>query len=243
MILKKLNEAIKLLFKDKVLLTLGMFPVLIGIGLYTLLGAKLYNFAMGEGQAYIQGKLGDGAGASVLYWVLFMIFFVLLFFIVNWTFVMIVSVLASPFNDLISSRVEKNILGTISKDEKFSISKLLKNFVKIAWNELKKVIFILFLTLLSGIFSLIPPLAPITFLLSALLLTIQFVDYSWSRHDYNVGRCIRDILSNLFSYTLGGVLFLFFMAIPGLNLLMLPVAVIFFTLIFVEKNKKSLTNV
>ena len=79
-----------------------------GLALYFFLGAKLYQLVMVYGRGKIEGFIGDGSGASFVYWALFILFMATLFFVVNWTFVMVVSVLPAPFNDAISARVERS---------------------------------------------------------------------------------------------------------------------------------------
>ena len=94
-VFSNLSRAVKILFSDKVILLLGSVPVITGTLLYVFLGQKLYNLVMVKGQAMIQERIGDGSGASIIYWALLAIFSILLFFIVNWTFVMVVSIFAS----------------------------------------------------------------------------------------------------------------------------------------------------
>lgn len=232
-------RALSLIFKDKMLLMLSFVPLIIGTVLYSFIGSWFYKFVMGRGEAYIQAQLGDGTGASIVYYILVAVMTVLLFFIVNFTFVLIVSVLASPFNDLMSKRIEKKFYGITPTDsgEGFLISA-----VKIIFNEIKKITLIVLLTLLSLVLSFIPILAPITIFVSAILLAVQFLDYSWSRHDLPANECLRDVLNNLFGYGVGGVAFVALMSIPGINLLALPLGVVYFTCFWLEKNKDSIKS-
>lgn len=239
MIIRSFSEAIKIFFKDKVILAMGMIPIAIGTGLYILLGSWAYGLVSGKGREYVEGLIGSDSGASVLYWILFIFVSVVLFFIVNFTFVMIVSVLAAPFNDVISSRVEKKHLGLNDKDEPApGFKEALNNLFSMIFNELKKVLLILFLTVFAIGLNLIPLLAPVSFVITALLLAIQFVDYSWSRHNLPYRRCFKDIMRNLFHYSVGGAVFFFLMSIPGVNLFCIPLAVIYFTLIWSHRNQK-----
>lgn len=242
-VFNNLSRSIKILFADKVILSLSMMPIMIGGVLYYFLGKWLYDLIMQKGQAFISDHLGDGSGAGIIFWILQVIAFVLLFFIVNWTFVMVVSVFASPFNDAISSRIEKRHKGIKLLERDQAFKEVFKKLFSIIWNELKKVTFIISLTVLSLILSLIPILAPITIIFSAILLAIQFVDYSWSRHEWRAGECIKDIFTHFFTYLIAGGIFVILMSLPGINLLALPVAVIYFTLIFVDKNQAKLNNV
>ena len=78
-------------------------------------------------------------------WVIKGIIAVLLYFIVGYTFVLIVSIISSPFNDAISSRVEKNLGGIAPEKLPQAFKLLIKNSLKNITNEIKKVCFILFL--------------------------------------------------------------------------------------------------
>ncbi len=232
-----LGRSWKLILNDRVLLLLSFIPLIIGTVLYSVMGTWLYKLVMNEGRDFIQDRLGDGTGASVLYYALILVFTVLLFFLVNFTFVLIVSVLASPFNDWMSSRVEKKHYGITAKEIP---GNAVMRILGIVWNELKKITLILFLTLISMVISFIPVLAPVTIFLSAVLLAIQFLDYSWARHEWKSGACVRDVLNNLLPYGLGGAIFVVLMSIPGVNLLALPLGVVYFTCFWLEKNQSKL---
>ena len=110
------------------------------------------------------------------------------------------------------------------------------------WNELKKVLIIAALTLVAAALSFFPVFAPIGLVMSAWLLAVQFVDYSWARHQWRVGQCLKDSVSHVFSYSLSGVFFMLLMALPGINLLAIPIAVIYFTLLWAEKNQQKLAH-
>lgn len=237
MFITLMPKALKLIFKDKVLLALSFIPLTIGTVLYSFMGTWLYDLVMGRGRLMIEERLGDGTGASILYYALILVFTVLLFFVVNFTFVLLVSVLASPFNDWMSSRIEKVHYGIEIVDDKESL--IVKTF-KIIFNEIKKISIILILTIISLVISFIPVLAPLTIALSALLLAVQFLDYSWSRHDWKAGVCVKDVLNNLISYGFGGAIFVVLMSIPGVNLLALPLGVVYFTCFWLEKNRQGI---
>ena len=52
------------------------------------------------------------------------------------------------------------------------------------------------------------------------------------------GTMYKGFLKHVFSYTFNGAFFMLIMALPGVNLFWIPVAVIYFTLLLVEKNPK-----
>ena len=233
-------KAIGVLLKDKTIFLLATVPVIIGVVLYYFLGSKLYQIIMIYGQDKIKDVIGDSTGAGLIYGVLFVFFMAILFFIVNWTFILVVSILAAPFNDAMSTLVEKRHTNLVPQEGgTFSIKGVFQNIFKTIWNEFKKVFIILALTCVAAILSFIPFLAPIGFLVSALLLAIQFIDYSWARHQWTARRCMKDSMAHVFSYTFGGGFFMLLMAIPGINLFALSIAVIYFTLLWASKNPDS----
>ena len=241
MFLGNFSRAISIMFKDKTILCLSSVPIVLGLVLYYLMGAKLYQLIMVQGQGKIKGLIGEGSGANLAYIILFVVFMAILFFVVNWTFVMVVSILAAPFNDAISTLVEKKYTALNIADEHFSWRKIFPNILKTIWNELKKVSLIMFLTLIAAALSFFPVIAPLGFLFSALLLAIQFIDYSWARHHWKAGQCIKDTTKHVFSYTFGGACFMLLMAVPIINLLALTVAIIYFTLLWADKNRDRIT--
>ena len=208
-------RSLSILIKDKSILCLSCVPVLMGSVLYFFLGAKLYQLVSVQGRAFVHDLLGESSGANLAYGLLFILFMTIIIFLVNWTFVIVVSILASPFNDIMSTLVERRYTGIAQKagtPEKFSLLKFLRHTAHTIWNECKKVSLIAVLTLLACAISLIPPLAIVGSIATALLLAIQFIDYSWARHQWRVRQCARDSFKHFFSYTLGGIVFMFFMS-------------------------------
>ena len=81
---------------------------------------------------------------------------ILFFFAINWTFFLVVSLLASPFNDIISSRVEKKLLGQSLDGMGDEFNGFFSKIGFIIFNETKKVVFIIFLSLISLGLSFFP---------------------------------------------------------------------------------------
>ncbi|RLA64692.1 MAG: hypothetical protein DRQ88_07160 [Epsilonproteobacteria bacterium] len=225
------------LFKDKWIFILSMIPVLIGSILYYFLGYWLYGDLLTKSKEWLTGYLSNTLGIEVFYWLIVALTTITLFFVINFTFVLLVSLIASPFNDMISSRTEKLLTGKTSEDFEKTFSATFKRYASIIFNEIKKVIFILTLTIFSLFIGLIPGGQIGTIIISAILLAIQFVDYSWSRKELGLGGCIKDLANNFLSYFLSGALMLVLIGVPIINLLALPFGVVFLTVIFVEKRK------
>jgi len=225
------------LFKDKWIFALSMIPVLIGSVLYYFLGYWLYSDVLTKAKEWLMGLIPASWGVEAAYWLIVGLTTITLFLVINFTFVLLVSLIAAPFNDMISNRTEKLLVGKASEDFEGSFWKTLKRYGSILINEIKKIIFILLLTIVGLIIGLIPGGQIGTVLISAILLTIQFVDYSWSRKELTLGGCVKDLTKNFFSYLFSGSLMLVLIGVPILNLLALPFGVVFLTVVFVERRK------
>ena len=234
MLVKRFYRSISVIFKDKVIFTLFLIPVFMGGLLYFLLGTKLYELVMVYGQGKVRDFIGENAGSGFVYWSFFILFMGVIFFLVNWTFVMVVSILASPFNDFMSARVERKYTNHGNSQD---AGPFFNRIFKVIWNECKKISIILILTLIASSLSFFPFFAPLGFVISAFLLSVQFIDYSWSRHEWSIGVCFKDSIKHCFSYTFAGALFMFFMSLPFVNIIFSSVAVVYFTLLWADKNK------
>lgn len=234
--MKSFGESFKIMKSDKWIILFSMIPILIGILLYIFLGQWLYVDVYAWGKELIASKVETGwlSFLSGLFIAVLSIFF---FFVINWTFVIVVSLFASPFNDLISSRTEKISQGQAPPEISQSISRMMKRITHTLVNEIKKVFFILLMTLIGFAFSFFLP--PVSLVISAMLMAISFVDYSWSRHDLKFGKCVSDLRASFIPYTASGAVFLVMVGIPVVNLFALPYSVIYYTVLF-SKNQKVL---
>jgi CysZ protein len=225
-------KSFSLLKSDRKILLYSFIPVILGVILYYFLGSYVFTdlYAMGTGWIKSKVEVGDWIGDAVI-WILGVFF--LLF--MNFTFFIFVSIFASPFNDLISSRVEEVYLGKSEDNEPFA--HMLKKIPTILKNEFKKISLIIFLSIINLVIGLFFP--PASFVIGGMLFAISFVDYSWSRNELDFSSCVGDLKKGFLAYLLGGIGFMFLISIPILNLLFLPIAVIFFTIIFCELKLKN----
>ncbi len=239
LIVESLKESKDYLFKDRVIFILSLIPVLIGIILYSSLGLWAYSLATTWFQSFIGEHLSTGFLATVLYYLVSLIMTVLLFFAVNWTFILLVSLIASPFNDFISERIEKKMTGKEVADWGKSLSRIFRTLLSVLMNECKKVLFILFFSLAALLMGYFPILSPFSILLTALLLAVEFLDYNWSRHRLSFRECASNLKKHSGIYLLSGLLFFVLISIPILNLLFLPLAVVYFSVLWSKLQKVS----
>lgn len=227
----------QLLLKDKISLVLALIPIIIGMLLYYFAGTAFFNGMSDYGLRLIEQYIPNDSTGEVLSYIVSALIAVLLYFIVNWTFVLVISILASPFNDLLSARIEKLVLGQKPPELSSAIGSSLKKLFFTIFNEIKKVSFILGLSLLAFILGLFPILAPVSFVIGALVIASEFLDFSWSRLDLPFRECKSSLKTNWFSYSLGGAFFLLLIAIPLVGILVPSWGTSFFTVLWVKNNE------
>lgn len=233
-IFSSFGQSLSIMMKDKIIILFSLVPILVGVLLYYFLGRLIFTDFLDWINSMVVAKMSsDGLGKFIGYLVTATLS-VVMYFVVSWTFVLIVSLIASPFNDIISNRTEKNLLGEIPESIDKSFSRLVKRIGFTLINELKKISFILFMTFLALVLNFIPILAPVSFILSALLLSIGFVDYTWSRKGKKFGECLSDIRGTFIGYTISGSIFMGLIAIPVVNLFTLPFAVVYYTVLQIK---------
>lgn len=238
-IVAAISESFGVYRKDKWIFIFSLVPLFIGAGLYSWLGSWLFNDLLTMGKAQIEQYVSSGGWSQFFFWILAGILTIGFYFLLSWTFVLVVSGLASPFNDIISNRVERAIRGEAAEQVSESFARLMKRLGHTLFNELKKIAFILILNILAFALSFVAILAPISVLISALLMAVGFLDYSWSRKNFSFGACLSDIRTSFFSYGLMGGAFLVLITIPIVNLFALPFGVVYFTVLHVHKSEQG----
>lgn len=238
-LLAPITESLSLLFKDKVNLVFLLIPFFIALALYSVLGVWLYESVFIEIKQWVDSQFSAETWGVFFNIVIGTLLTVLALVLTNFTFVLVVTLIGSPFYDLISERVEQKVRGKKLSGFQGSFGKMLGRLGKTLINEVKKLSFIVVLNILALLFGLVGILLPLAFVLSALLITIGFIDYTWARHDLSVGRCIKECWSRFFPYTLVGAALLTLINIPVLNLLIPPFAVTYFTIYWVRRDMQT----
>ncbi len=236
--LVKVKEVLK---KDPWILVFGSLPPIISLIMFYFLGNLVFGNLLTYGKEQIEGYLTSSGWSTFFYWLIAGFLTAVFFLLVNWFFFLIVSIIASPFNDLISSRTERVISGQNPESINDSISVMLKNFVRTILTEVKKVLLIIIVSLIALVLSAFPLFAPVGAVLSSHLMAASFLDYSWSRHNMGVKDCVSHIKGNLFIYTICGAAFLLLVSVPLVNILILPFGAIFFTILF-HQNKRLISE-
>lgn len=222
-----LFKSLDMLKSDKKIILFSFIPILIGFICYYFIGNYVFTDLFQLGQAYIKDHFEITGWISNLIYGLLIIFFGIF---VNFTFFIFISIISGPFNDIISSLVAKKYnLNEVAEDE---FGSMLKRLPKIIKNEVKKIFFLVLLSILNIVLSFFMP--PLSLMIAGMLFAISFLDYSWSRKNFEFSACISDLKKGFLPYLAGGIIFIFLVSIPVLNLFFLPLSVIFFTVIHYE---------
>jgi CysZ protein len=230
----------KIVFSDKAVFFLCMIPLIIGIVFYIYFGAWFYGSFMERGTALIDQYISKDSWGAFIYYIFYGLVSILLFVIIGYTFNLLVSFVASPFNDMLSSRVEKIMLGQERESLSAGFFSTMKRIFSILWEETKKLIFNLTLNVIAVVLGLFAVTSFLSFMLTGLSLAIQFLDYSWCRHELKLSECRRSLFQNLGAYVFTGLGFAAVVLVPVLNTLSIPFGVVFYTVLWLKKNKKDL---
>jgi CysZ protein len=238
-LLRAFPVAVKMIFTDPVNLVLSIVPTLIALALYIFSVVTIYRNS-DQFVTFFRGYIYTSDQATILAKILTAILIIFFFFLMSWTFIIVVGVIAAPFNSLLSYRIETKLVQKIYMDEDQSkaLAEVKKGMAHTFMNEIKKLIVIALMAALAFVLNLFPPLYPVGFLLVATLLAVQFVDYSWSRHDMHFMACVKDTFKNIIPYSIAGILFLMMVAVPLVNAFVPALATSYFTVLWLHRQKK-----
>lgn len=238
-VLRSFPVAIKMIVTDPVNLMLSIFPTMVALALYIF--TISFTFRNSDRLvSYFRGYVFTADQANWIAKILTAILIIFIFFLMSWTFVVVVGIIAAPFNSLLSSRIEMKLVQKIYMDEnqKKAIQQIKNNLAQTFKNELKKIIFIALVAGLAFLLNLFPLFYPIGIFLVATLLAVQFVDYSWSRYNMHFTACFKDLLTNIIPYSIGGFIFLLLIAIPIVNAFVPALATSYFTVLWLHRQNK-----
>ncbi|WP_438971596.1 sulfate transporter CysZ [Methylophaga sp.] len=213
-----------------------------------LINTLLFSFAIWFGFSHFGGWLEalmpnwlPAWLESILTWIIWPLFVLLLIIIVFFTFSVIANVLAAPFNGILAEMVEKKLTGDTPPEMPWA--KMLKDTPKMLFNELRKIAYLLMWLLPLLIFSWIPGLnliAPILwFMFTSWTLALDYHDYPMGNHQLDF-RQQRAVLRKNRSLALGfGSATMVATMIPIVNFLVIPAAVAGATALYLENFKNA----
>ena len=198
-----------------------MIPMALGIALLTF-GAGVFLNHQEEVLNWVLFVKPENWFGSALYYMAKGLFYVVLIVIGFVFYSLLVNVVSAPVYDYVSAAVEKDILKTVPTELK------LRESLQLIGEELKKVLFIM---LFSLIFLLTPGLNIISPLMTAFFVGWEFIDFSLARRGWRFRKRLKFVFANFFSVVGFGLWFL----IPGIQFIIMPLAVVAGTMLAVER--------
>jgi len=239
-VVSSIPDAFKFLFKDPVNFLLFLIPGIIAVLIYIVAGTYALENGMAFTKVLINKYVLSQNASMFMYYFVSGMMAILLFVLVSWTFVLAVGILSAPFNSVISSRIEKKLRGEMpSLNKSQGFSDVLAGLGRTLFNEFKKLTVIIIATVLAMGLNFIPVLFPVALIMLALIMSAQFLDFSWSRHDLSAGTCFKDLLGSFFGNILAGFMFLALMAVPLINVLVPALATSFYTVLWTKRQMQQ----
>ncbi len=235
----------RFILRNKSLRLFSLFPFGIYIFLFAgfiFLGFLLFTFLtpslvstfpkFSEVVASTEGKYGALLVGAII-----------AFFLVSFFVTFFGNFLASPFNDLLSSRTEKLLEGAV-KEESFNLKLFLKNAQFVIAQEMRKFLFIIFVQFSLLLIALLPMIGipfyvVMASLISWLLFAFEFIDYSLSRKKMKFVEKRKLILKNWPLCAGFGFAVSIIMMLPLINFMLIPVAAVGATLLYCGELKNA----
>lgn len=218
-------------------LLLALIPVLVSGFLYYQFVFWSFGELVERGKSFVREYIQFEGLGFILEKILMVLVVIFICLVINWTFTLVVGILAGPFNDFLSERVEKQLGGGVVPSLGKGFIKITRNLFAILVNEIKKVMFVIVMSFFGFFLGLIPVLTPVSLVIAAILISASFLDYSWSRHHFSLSRCLGDLKKDFFSQVIIGGSYTLLMAIPFINIILNPIAVVQFTILFYNRNQ------
>lgn len=219
-------------------LFLAVVPTVISLFLYSFVVIWVFKSAKYI-ELFLMDILPSKDAAGILGIIMTGVLILFVFLVMSWTFVIVVGLIASPFNSMLSARIEMMLAGKpMGENRKQTIADMTKGLGKTLINEIKKLVFIIVVAAFAFVLNIIPVLYPFGLFLVSVLFAVQFVDYSWSRHEMKTGECMNDVSRNIIPYSLSGFLFLLLVTVPIINAFVPAIATSYFTVLWLKRQKK-----
>ena len=218
----------------------ALLPMILNVILFvglTWLGWHFFSDWVGAYLLQHEGWLWTALG-----WLLKILFWILTLLLVIFLFVPLGALIAAPFNDILSEKVER-LYGGGSVDEGFSLRALARGVAVATATSLRLAMITIGLIACTLPLYLFPPIGPplagaISTAITIRFIALEFTSYSMDRRYYNYAQR-RDFLRRNRARTLGlGAMAFCLMLIPLVNALFIPVSAVAGTLIFCDTEMK-----
>ena len=222
----------------------AIIPFLLNVVLFGLLLWGGWHFGGGWIERHMFAETAwwwDALG-----WILAVLLWLVMLLAVVFLFVPLASLLAAPFNDILSEKVEIILTGA-SVDESFSIRSLmravavgLRTTIRLTLTTFALLLLVFPLNFIPGIGSLMA-----TFLSTAItirFLSLEYTSYSMDRRYYDYAHRSGFLRRNR-ARTIGlGAMAFLLMMVPVLNALFIPVSAVAGTLLFCDAELRTVSG-
>ncbi|MCA1988592.1 MAG: EI24 domain-containing protein [Desulfarculus sp.] len=228
-------KALGFLWAHKRLLPLAGVPFLINLGLFAL----IFWFSYSRFDAWVQGflPLAEGWWWVLLYYLLAVLVVLLLLVVQVYLFALVGSVVAAPFLELLTRRVEEAAAPAAAAH--WASAGFFREIMRVAGQALKKLMLYLLAMGLLLVLNLLPGLgavlyAVLAFLTTCFFLTLEFVDYPLDRRGQSLSAKLAYVRRlGLRGLGFGAAVFVLGL-VPVANLAFLPLSAVGGTLLYLD---------
>ncbi|MFT2110563.1 sulfate transporter CysZ [Marinomonas sp. 2405UD68-3] len=218
-------QALPLLFSPSLRLFV-LAPLLANFALM----AVLYTFALSFFTDMTDSMMSWlPAWLGFLDWLFYVLFGLMSFFLIFYSFSIGVNILAAPFMGVLAERVEEKLTGEVVQ-ETVSLAVILSLVGHSVLRELQKLTYFLPRVILLFIVSFIPIVniaAPVLWLLfSAWMFSVQYLDYSFDNNKINFRNMRLSLRQKPILCWSFGFIVMALLMIPLVNLFVMPLAVV-----------------
>ncbi len=115
--LKTFSQALRLITRDPVNLFLAVVPTVLALFMYLFTAVWVFRHAKYI-ELFLMDILPSKDAAGILGIIMTGILILFVFLVMSWTFVMVVGIIAAPFNSMLSSRIEKKLVQHVADPDK-----------------------------------------------------------------------------------------------------------------------------
>ncbi len=217
---------------------LAAAPFAINLGLFVL----FFWFSYTRFDSWVRSllPLGGGWWWEALFYLLLVLVVLLMLAVEVYLFAVVGRIIAAPFLEVLTLRVERERLGTEAPPG----PGLWEGTLRAVVQELKKLVLLLGLMAVLFTLNLIPGLGSLLFsllawLLTCLFLAAEFLDWPLERRRLTLGEKLAFVLRLRLTGLAFGAAVLVLGVVPVLNLALLPLAAVGGTLLFLEREVRE----
>lgn len=232
------RAALSFLWRHKRLWPLALAPFLINLALF----AAFFWLAYDRFQQWVLSlvPVGEGWWWAALYYLLIVLAVLVLLVVMVYLFAVVGNLLACPFLELLTRRVEMAAAGRLPEGPGQGMRAFFGEVLRVGGQQIKKVLLYVLVMGLLLLLNLAPGIGTavygvLAWLATCYFLVLEFVDYPLDRRGLSLGRKLAYVWRlRLAGLGFGAALFIQSI-IPVLNLLLLPLGAVGATLLYLDK--------